>query len=77
MPAKARIKPSAELRGLRKRCGVFNPMFATMDAGRESPGIEITQEQAAALCKALESRFASWWDSWVEPELKYLEKRGF
>lgn len=77
MPKQARIKPSVELRQLRKQCRVFSPTFATMDASQAVQDIKISQEQAAAMCKALEARFNLWWDSWVEPELKYLEERNF
>lgn len=48
-----------------------------MDASQAVQDIKISQEQAAAMCKALEARFNLWWDSWVEPELKYLEERNF
>lgn len=77
MPRQARVKPSCELRTLRRNCAVFNPTFAVLDADRQVLGLQLTQKQADAMCKALEDRFANWWDSWVEPELQYLEKRGF
>ncbi len=70
MPKQARPKPSTEIRNLKKRTGVFDSTFIPNE-------VEVTPAQAAAVARAIERQFNSWWDSWIEPELQYLEKRGF
>lgn len=77
MPKQARAKPSKQIRAVKSRTGVFNTTFILNDAGRIAPTLEITQEQADMVAKAIEENFTRWWDSWIEPELEHLAKRGF
>jgi hypothetical protein len=73
MPKQARIKPSVAIRHHKKQCAVFNATMIHWDVDLGG----VPREKVQVIAKELERQFNLWWDSWIEPELDYLEKRHY